>query len=212
MFIELLDLLRCPKPHEDTWLVASFKTVSNRFVESGTLGCPICSAQYPIEDGVADFTGGESSPSCEEQRTAASHRREELATRAGAFLDATEPGATVVLGGVWSYAAEELSNLAEVRVLALNPGSEVKETASVGLVRVAAAIPVAAESCIGVAVDAWFNSGIVVSAARAVRPGGRVVGPASMPPLAELAVLAQDDDYWVARKTPTIIPLRRASR
>jgi uncharacterized protein YbaR (Trm112 family) len=212
VFIELLDLLRCPKPHEDTWLVASFKTVSNRFVESGTLGCPICSAQYPIEDGVADFTGGESSPSCEEQRTAASHRREELATRAGAFLDATEPGATVVLGGVWSYAAEELSNLAEVRVLALNPGSEVKETASVGLVRVAAAIPVAAESCIGVAVDAWFNSGIVVSAARAVRPGGRVVGPASMPPLAELAVLAQDDDYWVARKTPTIIPLRRASR
>ena len=212
MFIELLDLLRCPKSHEDTWLVASFKTVSNRFVESGTLGCPTCSAKYPIEDGVADFTGGESSPSCEEQRAEASHGREELATRAGAFLDATEPGATVVLGGVWSYAAEELSNLAGVRVLALNPGPGVKETATVGLVRVAAAIPVAAESCLGVAVDAWFNSGIVASAARAVRPGGRVVGPTNIPPLAELAVLAQDADYWVARKTPTVIPLRRASR
>ena len=130
MFIELLDLLRGPQSHEDTCLVASFKTVSNRFVESGTLGCPICSSQYPIEDGIADFTAGVSSPSCEEQRAAASHRREELATRAGAFLDATEPGATVVLGGVWSYAAEELSNLAEVRVIALNPGPGVKETAS----------------------------------------------------------------------------------
>jgi uncharacterized protein YbaR (Trm112 family) len=212
VFIELLDLLRCPKSHDDTWLVASFKTVSNRFVESGTLGCPICSAQYPIEDGVADFTGGLSSPSCDEQRAAASHDREQLATRAGAFLDATEPGATVVLGGVWSYAAEELSSLAEVRVLALNPAPGVKETAMVGLVRVAADIPVAVDSCLGVAVDAWFNSGIVASAARAVRPGGRVVGPANIPPLSELAVLAQDADYWVARKTPTIIPLRRASR
>jgi uncharacterized protein YbaR (Trm112 family) len=212
VFIELLDLLRCPKSHDDTWLVASFKTVSNRFVESGTLGCPICSAQYPIEGGVADFTGGAGSPSCDEQRAAASHQREALATRAGAFLDATEPGATVVLGGVWSYAAEELSNLAEVRVLALNPGPGVKETASVGLVRVAADIPLAPESCLGVAVDAWFNSGIVASAGRAVRPGGRVVGPTNISPLDELAVLAQDADYWVARKTPPIIPLRRANR
>jgi len=212
VFIELLDLLRCPKPHDDTWLVASFKTVSNRFVESGTLGCPICSAQYPIENGVADFSGGLSSPSCDEQRAAAGHRREELATRAGAFLDATEPGATVVLGGVWSYAAEELSNLAEVRVIALNPAPGVKETPTVGLVRAAADIPLAGDSCLGVAVDAWFNLGIVASAARVVRPGGRVVGPANFPPLPELAVLAQDADYWVARKTPTIIPLRRASR
>lgn len=212
MFIELLDLLRCPKPHDDTWLVASFKKVSNRFVESGTLGCPICSAQYPIENGVADFTGGVSSPSCEEQRAAASHRREEMATRAGAFLDATEPGATVVLGGVWSYAAEELSTLAEVRVFAVNPAPGVRETATVGLVRVAAELPLATDSCLGVAVDAWFNSGIIAASARVVRPGGRIVGPTNIPPSEELAILAQDADYWVARKTPAIIPLRRASR
>lgn len=212
MFIELLDLLRCPSPHDDTWLVASFNKVSNRFVETGTLGCPICSAQYPIENGVADFTGGVSSASCEEQRAAASHRREEMATRAGAFLDVTEPGATVVLGGVWSYASEELSNLAEVRVFAVNPAPGVKETATVGLVRVAAELPLATDSCLGVAVDAWFNSAIVAASARVVRPGGRIVGPANIPPSAELAVLAQDEEYWVARKTPVIIPLRRASR
>ena len=212
MFIELIDLLRCPRPHDDTWLVASFKNVSNRFVETGTLGCPICSAQYPIENGVADFSAGLSSASCEEQRAAAGHRREELATRAGAFLDATEPGATVVLGGVWSYAAEELSSLAELRVFAMNPAPGVKETATVGLLRVAAAIPLATDSCLGVAVDAWFNSAIVPAAGRVVRPGGRVVGPTNIPPPAELAILAQDEEYWVARKTPVIIPLRRASR
>jgi uncharacterized protein YbaR (Trm112 family) len=212
VFIELLDLLRCPKPHDETWLVASFNNVSNRFVESGTLGCPICSAQYPIENGVADFSGGLSSPSRDAQRSAASHNREELATRAGAFLDATEPGATVVLGGAWAHAAEVLSSLAEVRVIALNPEGDVKESASVGLVRVAAEIPLAADSCLGVAIDAWFNSAIVGAALRVVRPGGRVVGPSTMPPPPELAVLAQDADYWVARKTPSLIPLRKASR
>jgi len=212
VFIELLDLLRCPKPHDDTWLVASFKEVNNRNVEKGTLGCPICSAQYPIEDGIADFTGGASSPSCDAQRAAASHRREELATRAGAFLDATEPGATIALGGVWAYAAEQLADMAEVRVFALNPPPGVTETAAVGLIRVAADIPLAAEACLGVAFDAWFNSAIVASAMRVTRPGGRVVGPTAIPPLAELAVLAQDSDYWVARKAPSVIPLRRASR
>lgn len=212
MFIELLDLLRCPKPHHDTWLVASFRTVSNRFVETGTLGCPVCSAQYPIVDGIADFSGGVTSPSCEQSRSDAGHGREELATRAGAFLDATEPGAVVVLGGVWAYAAEELSSLSEARVLALNPEPGVKETATVGLVRVAAEIPLAADSCLGVAVDAWFNSAIVEAAVRVVRPGGRIVGPGAIPPPAELAVLAQDAEYWVARKTPSLIPLRKASR
>ena len=212
MFIELLDLLRCPKPHHDTWLVASFRTVSNRFVETGTLGCPVCSAQYPIVDGIADFSGGVTSPSCEQSRSDAGHSREELATRAGAFLDATEPGAVVVLGGVWAYAAEELSSLSEARVLALNPEPGVKETATVGLVRTAAEIPLAADSCLGVAVDAWFNSAIVEAAVRVVRPGGRIVGPGAIPPPAELAVLAQDAEYWVARKTPSLIPLRKASR
>jgi uncharacterized protein YbaR (Trm112 family) len=211
MFIELIDLLRCPKAHDDTWLVASFQKVSNRFVQAGTLGCPICGAVYPIENGVADFTGGASSPSCEEQRAAASHSREELATRAGAFLDVTEPGATVVLGGVWAYAAQQLADFAEVRVLALNPPLGVGESASVGLVRVAADIPLAPESCLGAALDAWFNSGVVPSAVRAVRPGGRIVGPVAIAP-AELSVLAQDDDYWVARTAPRVIPLRRASR
>lgn len=212
MFIELIDLLRCPRQHDETWLVASFRTVSNRFVEAGTLGCPICSAQYPIVDGIADFSGGASSPSCDQSRSAAGHRREELATRVGAFLDATEPGAVVALGGVWAYAAEQLSDLTEVKVFALNPEPEVRESATVGLVRVTAEVPLAADSCLGIAVDAWFNSAIVPAAVRAVRPGGRIVGPAAMTPPAELAVLAQDADYWVARKTPSLVTLRKASR
>ena len=212
MFIELIDLLRCINAHEDTWLVASFKTVSNRFVLEGNLGCPSCSAQYPIHEGTADFSVGAAQPSCEAERAAASHRREELATRAGAYLEAAEPGATIALGGVWAYAAQELSEMAEVRVLALNAPAEVKESPSVGLLRVGSEIPVAPGSLLGVALDAWFPAQIVASAVRAVRPGGRVVGPTHIPPPDGLAVLAHDDIYWVAQKAPQVVKLSRASR
>jgi hypothetical protein len=212
VFIELIDQLRCINAHEDTWLVASFETVSNRFVLEASLGCPACSAQYQIRQGIADFSAGVDVPSYDAERAAANHNREEHATRAGAYLEATEPGATIVLGGVWAYAAEELSQIAEVRVLALNAPAEVKESQTVGLLRVGSEIPVAPESVFGVALDAWFPPELVVSAVRVVRPGGRIVGPVAIPAPAELTVLAHDDIYWVAEKPPIVVKLSRASR
>ena len=212
MFIELIDLLRCIRPHDDTWLVASFNKVNHRFVEEAKLGCPSCSAQYWIRGGVADFSGEIVLPECDDERKAASHRREELATRAGAYLEATEPGATVVLGGLWAYAAQELSEMAEVRVIALNGPSEVKESETVGLVRVGSEIPLAAGSVLGVAVDGWFPANIVESALRVVRPGGRIVGPIANKAPSELSILAHDDKYWVAQKAHEVITISRASR
>jgi uncharacterized protein YbaR (Trm112 family) len=212
VFIELIDLLRCTNAHEDIWLVASFKTVSNRFVLEASLGCPSCSAQYPVHEGIANFSAGVALPSWEAERAAASHGKEELATRAGAYLAATEPGATIVLGGVWAYAARELSEMAEVRVLALNAPDEVKESHTVGLLRVGSEIPVAPGSVLGVALDAWFPAKIVESAVRVVRPGGRIVAPASFNTPSGLSVLAHDDKYWVAQKAPEVIKLSRANR
>jgi uncharacterized protein YbaR (Trm112 family) len=212
VFIELIDLLRCINAHEDTWLVASFQTVSNRFVLEASLGCPACSAQYPIHEGIADFSAGFAVASCEAERAVASHNREEHATRAGAYLEATEPGATIALGGVWAYAAQELSAMAEVRVLALNAPAEVEESPGVGLLRVGSEIPVAAGSLLGVALDAWFPARILDSAVKAVRPGGRIVGPVTIPAPAELSVLAHDDSYWVAQKAPDIVTISRGSR
>jgi len=209
VFIELIDLLRCINEHEDTWLVASFKTVSNRFVLDASLGCPSCSAQYPIRDGIADFSLGRTAPSCEEERGAASHRREELATRAGAYLNATQPGATIVLGGLWAFAAQDLAELADVRVIAINAPSEVKESSRVGLVQAGTRIPLAPNSVHGVALDAWFPVGMTESAWRVVKPGGRVVGPTSFDPPTDSTVLAHDENYWVAEKQPQLISLER---
>ena len=78
--------------------------------------------------------------------------------------------------------------------------------------RVASNIPVAPGSVFGVALDTWFPVKIVESAVRAVRPGGRIVGPATMAPPAGLSVLAHDDNYWVALKAPEVVTISRASR
>jgi hypothetical protein len=212
VFIELLDLLRCVNAHEDTWLVASFKTVSSRFVLDGTLGCPTCSAKYAITNGIADFSRGAELPRRKAGQRASTLEREELATRAGAFLNVTEPGATVVLGGSWGSAAQELSLMSEVRVLALNPESGVEESETVGLLLVGSDIPVAPGSVLGVAIDSSFPPGILASAVKAIRPGGRIVGPTEIPPPPDLLVLARDENYWVAEKAPEVIKLSRADR
>ena len=209
MFIEMIDLLRCINDHEDSWLVASFRTITNRFVIEGTLGCPICSAEYEIKGGVADFSrdiaeageaGHEPSP----------REREELATRAGAFLNAVEPGATVILGGSWGDASHELSVMTDSRVLALNSSQRVEESERVGLVRAGSSIPLAAGAALGAALDASFSADAMVSAARAVRPGGRIVGPATISPPGGVALLARDASYWVAEKAVETVSLSRA--
>jgi hypothetical protein len=210
VFIELLDLLRCVNAHEDTWLVASFRKVTDRFVVDATLGCPTCSQKYEIAAGVADFTLGESIPSCEQERQRASHLREELATRVGAFLDATQPGATIVLGGLWAYAANDLAEMADVRVLALNAPSEVRESSRVGLVRSGARIPLKPNSVHGVALDAWFPVAMAEAAWRVVKPGGRIVGAASFTPRPDSVLLARDESYWVAEKPAQLVSLQRS--
>ena len=204
----MLDLLRCINAHEDTWLVASLKAISNRFVLDGTLGCPVCHAEYAIRRGVADFSAG--GVSALASRVTANERGEELATRIGAYLNVTEPGATVVLGGSWANAAQELSVMTETRVLALNPNERVEESETVGLLRVGREIPLAPASVLGVALDAGFPAEIVSSVMKVVRPGGRIVGPATIDVPADLALLASDEHYWVAEKPVEMISLRRS--
>src|SRR5437867_1132217 len=207
MFIELLDLLRCINVHEETWLVASLRAISNRFVLDGTLGCPICHAEYRIKKGIADFTETRELAHESPEPSGSSGNREEVATRVGAFLNATEPGATLVLGGSWAEAAQELSVMTATRILALNPSKQVEESETVGLLRVSREIPLAPASVLGVAFDASFPPEIISSALRVVRPGGRIVGPASIDTSSDLSVLARDENYWVAEKPAELVSL-----
>jgi hypothetical protein len=210
LFIEILDLLRCINPHEDTWLVASLKAVSNRFVLDATLGCPVCHAEYPIRKGVADFRVGGEIPHQPSDNSPSLENRAELATRVGAFLNATEPGATLILGGSWAEAAQELSVMTETRVVAVNPGRRVEESETVGLLKVSRQIPLAPASVLGAAFDASFSTETILSAMKVVRPGGRIVAPVVIDVPSELALLARDDTYWVGEKPAEMVPLRRS--
>ncbi|MGH7531913.1 MAG: hypothetical protein ACREL4_01370, partial [Gemmatimonadales bacterium] len=55
MFIELTDHLRCPADHDESYLVLLPEVADGRSVRTGTLGCPVCQAEYRIEDGVVRF-------------------------------------------------------------------------------------------------------------------------------------------------------------
>ncbi|HTD82444.1 MAG TPA: hypothetical protein VK648_01495 [Gemmatimonadaceae bacterium] len=209
VFIELLDLLRCINAHEETWLVTSFNSIANRFVLEGTLGCPTCSAEYRISGGIGRF-GARPAESDVPRNPMSAREREDLATRAGAFLNVTEPGETVVLGGRWAEAAQELSVMTESGIFALNAAKNIDESETVGLLEVHREIPLAASSVQGVAIDSSFPREILSSAVKVVRPGGRIVGPAGMEPLEGLALLARDPSYWVAEKPAEMIPLRRS--
>jgi len=44
MFSELVDVLRCPRPHEESWLVLAAHRLDGRDIMAGVLGCPVCHA------------------------------------------------------------------------------------------------------------------------------------------------------------------------
>lgn len=187
MFIELIDLLRCTRPHEDSWLVATFHELSDRIVIEGLLGCPVCGARYPINKGVAYFdvppepvTTSESTPSEDRSRVAA-------------FLNLVEPG-IVVLGGEWASAADGIAKLGSA-VITFNATHPDARFAS--CIRSTGPLPVARESVDGVALDSP-EAVAIESAASALKTGARMVAPATAPVPAGLTELARDERYWVA--------------
>ncbi|MGH7754012.1 MAG: hypothetical protein ACREN5_14490, partial [Gemmatimonadales bacterium] len=57
MHIEMTELLRCPAGHPEAFLVLATAEMRDRTVRRGAVGCPVCGAEFPIRDGVVDFTG-----------------------------------------------------------------------------------------------------------------------------------------------------------
>jgi hypothetical protein len=204
MFIEFLDQLRCTRPHEDTWLVASFAERDGRFIVTGTLGCPVCHREYPIQNGIAYF-GEVAAPAAMDD----TEPEDDTAMRAAAFLDARER-ATLVLAGRWAAAAPAVTALLPLRVFALNPTTNVEESEMIALVMSPDGVPLTPASVDGVALDAaTANDAVLASALRALRPGGRLVAPATVPVPASVKELARDQSYWVGETTRTLVTLQR---
>lgn len=205
MFIELVDLLRCPEPHDETWLVASSERMDGRDIVQGVLGCPICRAEYPIEDGVVRFGG--SATGAVEPRVS-NLDPEALA----AFLGLTDSSGVAVIVGELGHQARALHELTGVQLLLANPPREIEMGGGLsGLTLPASGVlPLAANSVRGVALDRAAAPELAESAARALRPNGRLLLPVSLSLPDGLTSLARDESLAVAERAGGgLVELRR---
>lgn len=232
MFIELVDRLRCARPHDLTWLVALSERLEHRDIIAGELGCPTCGARYRIARSIADFTlsGADSDtgapvPEVDSAAAAAARRElwseppEELAVRAAALLDLATPGGAAVLAGAWSVSAELISVMLDgIALLAIDPPNDLLPTgAALSVLRAGSVLPLRPASFRGIALDAAHATPAnLATAAGALGAGGRLVAPASVPLPRGVRELARDERHWVAVAEEgagaEMVPLARAAR
>jgi uncharacterized protein YbaR (Trm112 family) len=201
MFIELVDALRCPVPHEESWLVAAAVRMEARHIVEGTLGCPVCSAEYPIHDGVVDFRRSDGAIVAERVAGDA-----EQAMRMAALLNLSDAQGFAVLLGAWGAQAHELASMVETPIVVVDPPLDVVGAPGVSVLRCDGVVPLAIGAARAMAIDDSSDER-VASAVRATRAKGRVLAPLSVPVPAEVTELARDETMWVGERAALASPL-----
>ena len=212
MFVELIEQLRCPHPHEESQLIASASRTEARHIVEGVLGCPLCGAEFPITRGVARFSDPEAT-------VAPQAPSAEMAMRLAAFLDLTDANGFALLCGRWGAQADAILRLADARLVLVNPPPNVRADVAAGVVVTRDIVPFAAGSARALALDEGMPS-LTDSAVGAVRTGGRVVGPSALGVPAGVTELTRDAHTWVAQRNaapdrdaaPRLVALTRAPR
>lgn len=213
MLLTLVDLLRCPAPHEASSLVLAADAWAGGRVTRGELGCPVCRARYPIRDGVADFSGR---PAPDEAVTSGTAPPPFAADEAGAVrlaaqLDLGDSGGVILLAGSYAGRAGSLAQLVEVSCLLVDHHGPIPPGAVAMLA--GERLPLADGVLRGAAIDgARVNA--LADVVRVVRPGGRLVAPSPVQPPDRVVLVARDEDEWVASIPPdaTITRLARSPR
>ena len=203
MFIELVDALRCPRTHEESWLVLAASRIEARHIQEGALGCPVCRAEYPIRDGIVDLrldrTGG---PAEQAGRGADAPRLTDRvpADHLAAMLDLGDALGFAVLVGQWGRHAESLLALPHAPPLLLvDPPPDVAMGAGLSGVRADRVLPLAVGAARAVAADD-ADATRLESAVKTTRAGGRVVAPARAAVPAAVRELVRDEHVWVGER------------
>lgn len=210
MHVELIDRLRCPETHADSWLVAHAEESEGRAIIRGTLGCPVCAAEYRIDEGEVWF-GTDEPPII----AAEVIPDEADAERVTALLNMDGSGGLYIIGGLRAAVLLALTPAESERILLLSSPLGLKAD---GTLRGAGArIPVATGCVRGVVLDET-TARCAPDAARALSVGGRLVAPQGTRLPHGLRELASDCDEWVAEKEAgfdpgaLVIPRRAAPR
>lgn len=211
MHVAFIELLRCPRPHAESALVAAAREQRERRIIHGTLGCPLCGASFSIRAGVADLRA---SPPADALATATTVEppNENSVVRLAAQLDLTEGGRLVLLFGQYARIAPPLTVAFDAHVLAINPPvserRHIAEHASVLLVD--SGVPLARSTVHGAAVDSNHAAQLgLTDLVQALRPNGRLVAPRAVDVPADVSLLAADDSEWVVSKAAPVIRLQR---
>ncbi|MDQ8154264.1 MAG: hypothetical protein P3B98_06330 [Gemmatimonadota bacterium] len=204
MLVDLIDRLRCPKPHGDTWLVAAASRTEHRHLVDATLGCHICGAEYTLRAGELWF-----GDATEETPMPVS---EGETLRTAALLGAVERGLYLLDGG-WASLAASLGELLDVDLLLADPPAIARGAAAGrGILRgVGDRWPLASASLHGLALSRATEPRLD-DAVRVLRAGGRLIAPASAPVPAGIRELTRDGRHWVAEKAAPLVTLARGSR
>jgi hypothetical protein len=200
VLIDLVDTLRCPNPHADSWFVAASDETRGRHITRGTLGCPVCHLRVPIVDGVVCFADAP-------PVAGVSDRSDEDIMRLAAQLHLIDAPAPILLVGDWSAYTESLLRLLPLTVVVVADAvvaSAQDDRVSV-LTLPGDVVPLAAGSVRAIAIDAQHaTTGLLRESARVLRNVGRLVAPAA-------CVLSETDWRELARDAHVVVAERRQS-
>jgi len=180
--IELTEMLRCPEPHEEGFLVLSTGEMLGRMVRSGILGCPKCGREYPIVKGVVRFSGGGMRDARGVDSGAATHPASRIShpvepQTLQALLDLSGPGGYVVLLGVAARRAVGLAGLmGGIHFVGVSAPDDMEELAVLSLLACETMIPLRQTVARAVVVGSdRVGAEWLVEARRVLLPGRRLV-------------------------------------
>lgn len=204
MLRDLLDALRCPNPHDESWLVAMVYEADGPRLLTADLACPVCGAEYTIAGAIARFG----------EPPVLRHAAAPDPGRLAALLGVTEGVLPLLLTGRYATAGESLATLVPVPQVWVDADAPWPADAPlVSSMMVHDRLPLGVATLAAAAVDAAHSTPVMLSSVvRAVQTGGRILAPAGTPLPEGVKELARDQDEWVGEVTARasgLIELRR---
>jgi uncharacterized protein YbaR (Trm112 family) len=220
MYRDLLDALRCPGEHEESWLVAVVHRASGARLLDVDLACPVCQREFTVRGGVADFRfedarSGDASNAKVSSAPAPDPLR--LAALLSLSPDAGPMSRPVLLAGAYAAVSAALPALIDVPQVLINPETTAAAHADAALsvLRAGDRVPLGVATLHAAALDAAHGqSDFVASVVRALRAAGRLVAPISLPLPQGVREIARDEHEWVAEVVAQghgLVELRRQS-
>jgi hypothetical protein len=197
VIVDLVDAMRCVRPHAPTALITTVDQLSGRHIITGTLGCPVCDARYRVIDGAAAFDPAFYARYLAERAMPPAEDGDVI--RVAALLDLTDPAGLVLLEGATAAVGPSLHARFGTALVLFNPTGPLPGDVEWSLVFGPLA-PFAPGTLRGAALSMASGPDAIASVTAALRPGGRLMAPLSLPVHPGISELARDAHGWVGAR------------